>query len=209
TGQDIPDDFYPATLDEVDEALNLAEKAFATYREIDRNKKATFLRAIGDEIMALGDELIERASAETGLPAARLQGERGRTVNQMYMFSELVKEGSWVEAIVDTAIPDRKPLPRLDIRKMMVPLGPAVVFGASNFPVAYSVAGGDTAAALASGCPVIVKAHAAHPGTSALVGAAVKKAAEQTGMPEGVFSLLYDSGFAIGEALVKHPKTKI
>lgn len=209
TGQDIPGDFYPATLEEVDEALDLAEKAFAVYREISRDKKAAFLRAIGDEIMALGDELIERSSAETGLPAGRLQGERGRTVNQMYMFSDLVKEGSWVEAIIDTAIPDRKPMPRLDIRKMMVPLGPTIVFGASNFPLAYSVAGGDTAAALASGCPVIVKAHAAHPGASALVAEAIKKAAEKTGMPEGVFSMLYDSGFAIGEALVKHPKTKI
>ena len=127
TGQDISGDFYPATLEEVDDALNLAEKAFAIYRGIDRDKKAAFLRAIGDEIMVLGDELIERASAETGLPAGRLQGERNRTVNQMYMFSELVKEGSWVEAVIDTAIPDRKPLPRVDIRKMMVPLGPAVV----------------------------------------------------------------------------------
>jgi NADP-dependent aldehyde dehydrogenase len=114
-----------------------------------------------------------------------------------------------VEAIIDTAIPDRKPLPRLDIRKMMVPIGPAIVFGASNFPLAYSVAGGDTAAALASGCPVVVKAHPAHPGTSALVASAIKKAAEQHQMPEGVFSMLYDSGYAIGEALVKHPKTKI
>ncbi|MDR3697653.1 aldehyde dehydrogenase (NADP(+)) [Mucilaginibacter sp.] len=209
TGTDLPGDFYPATLAEVDEAMNLADKAFAEYRHIDRFKKAAFLRSIADEINALGDELIERAMAETGLPAPRLQGERARTTNQMYMFAQLVEEGSWVEAIVDTAIPDRKPLPRLDIRQMKVPVGPAVVFGASNFPLAYSVAGGDTAAALASGCPVVVKAHPAHPGTGALVASAVKKAAEQNNMPEGVFSILYDSGYAIGEALVKHPKTKI
>jgi NADP-dependent aldehyde dehydrogenase len=207
--QDIPGDFYPASLKEVDDAMNLAEKAFAVYRHLDRHKKAEFLRAIAVEINALGDELIERASAESGLPAGRLQGERTRTTNQMLMFAALVEEGSWVEAVVDTAIPERKPLPRLDIRKMMIPLGPAVVFGASNFPLAYSVAGGDTAAALAAGCPVVVKAHPAHPGTSALVAEAVKKAAEKTGMPEGVFSMLYDSSFAVGEALVKHPKTKI
>jgi 2,5-dioxopentanoate dehydrogenase len=208
-GAEIPGDFYPATLAEVDEAMNLADKAFAAYRNINPNKKATFLRSIADEITALGDELIERAMAETGLAAPRLQGERARTTNQLYMFANMVEEGSWVEAIIDTALPDRKPLPRVDIRKMMVPLGPAVVFGASNFPFAYSVAGGDTAAALASGCPVVVKAHPAHPGTSALVAGAIKKAAEQTGMPEGVFSMLYDSGYAVGEALVKHPKTKI
>jgi alpha-ketoglutaric semialdehyde dehydrogenase len=208
-GADISGDFYPATLAEVDDAMNLADKAFAQYRNINPNKKAAFLRSIADEITALGDELIERAMAETGLAAPRLQGERARTANQLYMFADLVEEGSWVEAIIDNAIPDRKPLPRLDIRKMMVPLGPAVVFGASNFPFAYSVAGGDTAAALASGCPVVVKAHPAHPGTSALVALAIKKAAELHNMPEGVFSMLYDSGYAIGEALVKHPKTKI
>ena len=209
TGTDIPGDFYPATLQEVDDAMNLANQAFAEYRNIDRHKKAAFLRAIADEVNALGDELIERAMSETGLAAPRLQGERARTTNQMLMFAALVEEGSWVEAIVDTAVPDRKPLPRVDIRKMMVPIGPAVVFGASNFPLAYSVAGGDTVAALAAGCPVVVKAHPAHPGTSALVAGALKKAAEKTGMPEGVFSMLYDSGFAVGEALVKHPKTKI
>ena len=209
TGTDLPGDFYPATLAEVDEAMNLADKAFAEYRYFDRFKKAAFLRSIADEINALGDELIERAMAETGLPAPRLQGERARTTNQMHLFAQLVEEGSWVEAIVDTAIPDRKPLPRLDIRQMKVPIGPVVMFGASNFPLAYSVAGGDTAAALAAGCPVVVKAHPAHPGTSALVASAVKKAAEQNNMPEGVFSILYDSGYAIGEALVKHPKTKI
>ncbi|MGH7237467.1 MAG: aldehyde dehydrogenase family protein, partial [Candidatus Saccharimonadales bacterium] len=208
SGTDIPGDFYPASLTEVDDAMNLADKAFAQYRNIGQNKKAAFLRSIADEINALGDELIERAMAETGLAAPRLQGERARTTNQLCMFADLIEEGSWVEAIIDTAIPDRTPQPRLDIRKMMVPVGPAVVFGASNFPLAYSVAGGDTAAALASGCPVVVKAHPAHPGASALVASAIKKAAEMQQMPEGVFSMLYDSGYAIGEALVKHPETK-
>jgi alpha-ketoglutaric semialdehyde dehydrogenase len=208
-GIDLPGDFYAASISEADAAMNLADNAFATYRNIGTTQKAAFLRGIADEIMAVGDALIERAMAESGLPAARLQGERARTTNQLKMFADLVEEGSWVEAIIDTAIPDRQPLPRIDIRKMMVPLGPCVVFGASNFPMAFSVAGGDTAAALAAGCPVVVKAHPAHPGTSALVAEAIKKAAEKTGMPEGVFSILYDSGYAIGETLVKHPKTKI
>lgn len=208
-GIDLPGDFYAASISEADAAMNLADKAFAAYRNIGTTQKAAFLRGIADEIMTVGDALIERAMAESGLPAARLQGERARTTNQLKMFADLVEEGSWVEAIIDTAIPDRQPLPRIDIRKMMVPLGPCVVFGASNFPMAFSVAGGDTAAALAAGCPVVVKAHPAHPGTSALVAEAIKKAAEKTGMPDGVFSILYDSGYAIGETLVKHPKTKI
>jgi alpha-ketoglutaric semialdehyde dehydrogenase len=206
---DLPGEFYAASLSEADAALNLADKAFTVYRYTDRNKKAAFLRAIADNLKAIANDIVERAMAETGLPAPRLQGELKRTTGQLYMFADLLEEGSWVEAVIDTAIPDRQPLPRVDIRKMMVPLGPAVVFGASNFPLAYSVAGGDTAAALAAGCPVVVKAHPAHPGTSALVAEAIKKAAEQHGMPEGIFSILYDDGFAIGEALVKHQKTKI
>jgi 2,5-dioxopentanoate dehydrogenase len=208
-GVDLPGEFYAASISEADAALNLAAKAFEEYRNIGKDKKAAFLRSIAEEILAIGDALIERAMSESGLPAQRLQGERARATNQLYMFASLLEEGSWVEAVIDTAIPDRKPLPRLDIRKMMVPVGPAVVFGASNFPMAFSVAGGDTAAALAAGCPVVVKAHPAHPGTSALVAEAIKKAAEKNGMPEGVFSILYDDGYAIGEALVKHPKTKI
>ena len=208
-GVDLPGEFFAASMSEADAAVNLGHKAFTVYASIGRDKKAAFLKGIADEIIAIGDALIERAMGESGLPAPRLQGERSRTTNQLYMFASLLEEGSWVEAIIDTAIPDRQPIPRADIRKMMVPLGPAVVFGASNFPMAFSVAGGDTAAALAAGCPVIVKAHPAHPGTSALVAEAIKKAAEKTGMPEGVFSILYDDGYAVGEALVKHPKTKI
>jgi alpha-ketoglutaric semialdehyde dehydrogenase len=209
SGAELNGDFYAAGLSEADAAVTLADKAFAVYRHVDKNKKAAFLRSIGEEILALGDELIERASSESGLPAPRLLGERGRTVGQLNMYANLLEEGSWVEAVIDTAIPDRQPLPRVDIRKMMVPIGPAVVFGASNFPMAFSVAGGDTVSALAAGCPVIVKAHPAHPGTSALVAGAIKKAARQHNMPEGVFSMLYDDGYTVGEALVKHPKTKI
>ncbi|HEY8782135.1 MAG TPA: aldehyde dehydrogenase (NADP(+)) [Mucilaginibacter sp.] len=208
-GVDLPGEFYVAGLSDADKALNLADRAFEEYRYVGKSKKAAFLRSIADEILALGDELIERAMAESGLPAARLEGERARTVGQLNMFANMLDEGSWVEAVIDTAIPDRQPLPRVDIRKMLVPIGPAVVFGASNFPLAFSVAGGDTASALAAGCPVIVKAHPAHPGTSALVAAAIKKAAEKHNMPDGVFSILYDDGYTIGEALVKHPKTKI
>ena len=154
-GIDLPGDFYPASISEVDAALNLAEKAFSIYRQFGKDKKAAFLRSIADEILALGDELIERAMSESGLPATRLQGERARTTGQLNTYANLLEEGSWVEAVIDTAIPDRQPLPRADIRKMMVPIGPAVVFGASNFPMAFSVAGGDTCSALAAGCPVI------------------------------------------------------
>jgi NADP-dependent aldehyde dehydrogenase len=209
SGKELEGDFYAASLLEADEALILAEKAFTEYRHVDKNKKAAFLRGIANEILALGDELIKRAMAESGLPEQRLQGERGRTMGQLNMFAALLEEGSWVDAVIDTALPDRQPLPRVDIRKMLVPIGPAVIFGASNFPLAFSVAGGDTASALAAGCPVVVKAHPAHPGTSALVAGAIKKAAENHGMPDGVFSILYDDGYTVGEALVKHPKTKI
>lgn len=209
SGFELPGEFQIATLADVEAALSLAEKAANVYRYTNNKTKAAFLRSIAEEIIALGDELVERAMGESGLPQARLQGERGRTTGQLNMFADLVEEGSWVEAVIDKALLDRKPLPRPDIRKMLIPVGPVVVFGASNFPLAFSVAGGDTASALAAGCPVIVKAHPAHPGTSALVASAIKKAAQKHYLPEGVFSILYDNGYAIGEALVKHPKTKI
>jgi alpha-ketoglutaric semialdehyde dehydrogenase len=209
SGDELPGDFYAADLADVDATLNLAEKAAAIYRYIDKKTKAAFLRSIAQEITNIGDELIQRAVAESGLPQARLQGERGRTTSQLNMFADLVEEGSWVEAVIDNALPDRQPAARPDIRKMLIPVGPVVVFGASNFPLAFSVGGGDTASALAAGCPVIVKAHPAHPGTSALVAEAIKKAAQKHQLPEGVFSILYDNGYTIGEALVKHPKTRI
>lgn len=208
TGASLEGDFFPALQEDVDAALNAAAAAFIVYKNIDKDRKAAFLRAIADEILALGDGLIERACAESGLPLGRIQGERGRTVGQLHLFADLVAEGSWVDAIIDNELPDRQPAARPDIRRMLVAMGPVVVFGASNFPLAFSVAGGDTVSALASGCPVVVKAHAAHPGTSALVASAIQKAVISTGMPKGVFSMLFDSAYEIGALLVKHPKTK-
>ncbi|MFO0507458.1 MAG: aldehyde dehydrogenase family protein, partial [bacterium] len=197
-----------ATLEQVEAALQEAQIAFLSYKSINGKKKSQFLRAIADEMEALGEELVRTAMRETNLPEARIIGERGRTTGQCRMFAELVEQGSWVEARVDTALPDRTPLPKPDIRKMLVPIGPVVVFGAANFPLAYSTAGGDTASALAAGCPVIVKAHPAHAETSELVASAIKKAIDKTGMPQGVFQHLHRNGFEVGQALVKHPLTK-
>ncbi|RXF72417.1 aldehyde dehydrogenase (NADP(+)) [Arcticibacter tournemirensis] len=208
SGGELEGEFFKAGDTAVSDALAAACRAFQVCREIPKRQWAAFLRAIASEIASLGSELTERAAAESGLPLGRLSGETGRTTSQLNMFADLVEEGSWVDAVIDTALPDRAPLPRPDIRKMLVPLGPVVVFGASNFPLAFSVAGGDTASAFAAGCPVIVKAHPAHPGTSALVGQAILTAAMTTGMPEGVFSLLYDNGYSIGEQLVRHPETR-
>lgn len=200
--------YKEATPEEVDQTLREAQLAFLSYKNLSGKKKATFLRAIADEIEALGAELVSMAMQETNLPEARIIGERGRTTHHCRMFADLVEEGSWLEARVDTAISDRTPAPKPDLRKMLVPLGPVVVFGAANFPLAYSTAGGDTASALAGGCPVIVKAHPAHAGTSELVAKAIFKAIEKTGMPKGVFQHLYGAGFEVGQALVKNPLTK-
>lgn len=208
TGELLDGSFAGADSDAVNEALKQATEAFKVYRTIGAERKAGFLRAIAEQITLLGETLIGRAAAESGLPVGRITGEMGRTTGQLRMFADLVEEGSWVDAVIDEAQPDRVPMPRSDIRRMLVPIGPVVVFGASNFPLAFSVAGGDTASALASGCPVIVKVHPAHPGTSALVGYAINKAAEATGMPKGVFSMLYDNGYAVGAQLVKHEQTK-
>lgn len=208
TGLNLDGDFKRANVENVNDALVIAETAFETYKNISKDIKAKFLRTIADEIAALGESLVNRAAAESGLPIGRLQGEVGRTVGQLNMFAKLVEEGSWVNAVIDKAMPDRQPLPRADIRRMLIPIGPVVVFGASNFPLAFSVAGGDTASALAAGCPVIVKAHPAHLGTSALVAYAIITAIKKTGVPKGVFSMLYDDGYTIGEQLVKHPITK-
>ncbi|MGV8878633.1 MAG: aldehyde dehydrogenase (NADP(+)) [Sphingobacteriaceae bacterium] len=208
TGLPLEGEFSRAEEQDVNQALELATNAFAVYRQVNKDKKAAFLNAIADEIANLGEALVERASAESGLPLARLRGELGRTTGQLRLFANLVTEGSWVDAIIDTALPERQPLPRPDIRRMLIPIGPVIVFGASNFPLAFSVAGGDTASALASGCPVIVKAHPAHYGTSAMVGEAIIKAVEKTGMPNGVFSMLYDDGYTIGSQLVLHRLSK-
>ncbi len=200
--------FYEASTSEIDEAVTLASKAFDSYKEISNTAKAAFLNTIADEILALGELLIHTYISETGLPEGRAIGERGRTVGQLRSFAQLVAEGNWVTATIDTALPERTPIPKPDIRKMLVPLGPVVVFGASNFPLAYSTAGGDTAAALAAGCPVIVKSHPMHAGTGELVANAISIAAEKTGMPVGVFSNLNSAGIEVGQALVQHPAVK-
>ncbi|WP_298900623.1 aldehyde dehydrogenase (NADP(+)) [uncultured Psychroserpens sp.] len=200
--------FIEATSSEIEMACTLAERAFQRFKTYSGKDKAEFLNAIADEILALDDELIKTYCSETGLPEGRAKGERGRTVGQLRSFAELVAEGSWVEATIDTAQPEREPMPKSDIRKMMTPLGTVVVFGASNFPLAYSTAGGDTAAAFAAGCPVIVKSHPMHAGTGELVASAIIKAAEKTGMPNGVFSNLNSSGIEVGAQLVKRPEVK-
>ncbi|MBT6881278.1 MAG: aldehyde dehydrogenase (NADP(+)) [Flavobacterium sp.] len=200
--------FYEASNDELEEAVNLASIAFKEFRKTTGKQKALFLNTIADEILALDDLLIETYCSETGLPAGRAKGERGRTIGQLRNFANLVAEGSWVEASIDTADPERTPAPKPDLRKMLIPLGPIVVFGASNFPLAYSTAGGDTAAAFAAGCPVIVKSHPMHAGTGELVASAIVKATIASGMPSGVFSNLNSSGIAVGVDLVKNPKVK-
>ena len=200
--------FTEASSEEIIEAVNLASQSFKEFRTVSGTKKAEFLNTIADEILALDDTLINMYCSETGLPAGRAKGERGRTVGQLRSFATLVAEGSWVEATIDKAQPNREPMPKLDLRKMNIALGPVVVFGASNFPLAYSTAGGDTAAAFAAGCPVIVKSHPMHAGTGELVASAIIKAAEKTGMPKGVFSNLNSSGIEVGQQLVAHPKVK-
>ena len=166
---------------------------------------ATFLERIGDGIMAIGDRLISTCAEETALSVDRLIGERARTVNQLRMFAGLVREGSWIDARIDTALPDRKPVPKPDLRRMLLPLGPIAVFGASNFPLAFSVAGGDTASALAAGCPVVVKPHPGHPKTSNLVASAVSDTARDCRMPEGVFAMVEETSVEIGLELVRQP----
>ncbi|MCK5400872.1 MAG: aldehyde dehydrogenase family protein, partial [Flavobacteriaceae bacterium] len=200
--------YVEATPEEINKAVTLAANAYKTFRITSGEQKSAFLNAIADEILALDNELVKIYCSETGLPEGRAKGERGRTVGQLRSFANLVLEGSWVEATIDTALPDRTPIPKPDIRKLLVPIGPVVVFGASNFPLAYSTAGGDTAAALAAGCPVIVKSHPMHAGTGELIASAIIKAAVKTGMPNGVFSNLNSSGIEVGVQLVKHPEVK-
>jgi len=203
-----PTVFFEATSEEIEEAAQLAAKAFPIYQNISGPERAKFLNTIADEILALDDELINTYMLESGLPEGRAKGERGRTVNQLRMFAELIKTDDWRSPTIDEALPDRTPIPKPDLRQLLIPLGPVVVFGASNFPLAYSTAGGDTASALAAGCPVIVKSHPMHSGTGAFVASAIVKAAKDTGMPEGVFSNLNSSGIEVGQQLVKHPQIK-
>ena len=208
TGQRLATHFHNATPEEADRAVRLAARAFEGRRPREPAQTVRLLERIADGIEALGDELIDRCNAETGLPAGRLLMERGRTCGQLRLFAGVVSEGSWVDARIDRAIPDRQPIPKPDVRRMLVPIGPVVVFPASNFPLAFSVAGGDTASALAAGCPVIVKARPAHPGTSELVGRAVQQAVEETGLPDGWFSMLHGPGRELGMTLVRHPVVK-
>jgi len=205
TGEKLQPAFIPATAEEVEQAVQLSAEAFHHYSHTSGRERGAFLRKIAAKIEAITPDIVERAGLETALPPARLQSETARTCNQLRLFAEVAEEGSWVNARIDHAEPDRKPLPKPDIRSMLRPLGPVVVFGASNFPLAFSVAGGDTASALAGGNTVIVKAHAAHPGTSELVGRALQESVRECGLPEGVFSLLFGHGSDIGTALIKHP----
>jgi alpha-ketoglutaric semialdehyde dehydrogenase len=208
TGSRVEPPFFSASHDELEFAARLADEARHALARTSPARRAEFLRSIANNIEELGDALLERASLETALPNARFAGERARTGGQLRMFADVLDEGSWVDARIDHAIPDRQPLPKPDVRSMLRPLGPVAVFCASNFPLAYSVAGGDTASALAAGCPVIVIAHTAHPGTAELVGGAIAAAVQEHDMPEGTFSLLFSSGYEIGQALVKHPVIK-
>jgi len=208
TGEPLPTIFHEATTADIEDSINLAHQAFPAYRKISAAQKSSFLDEIAVNIEALGDELLTVMHQETGLPLPRLTGERGRTTGQLRYFAQLLRNDKWRNIITDGALPDRQPMPRPALIQMQVPLGPVVIFGASNFPLAFSVAGGDTAAALAAGCPVIFKAHPAHPATCQLVGNAIAEAALKTGMPDGVFSMVHGPSHQTGEKLVSHKRIK-
>lgn len=197
-------DYAVGTADLVDQACRVAEAAFCTYRETTREARAVFLEAIADQIDLRGTDITEIGSDETGLPRGRLEGERGRTNDQLRMFADHIRTGDYLDRRHDAALPSRTPLPRADLRMMQHPIGPVAVFGASNFPLAFSTAGGDTASALAAGCPVVVKGHSAHPGTAELVAQAVLAAIEKCGMPKGIFNLVQGGDRRVGQALVEH-----
>ncbi|MCY0389554.1 aldehyde dehydrogenase (NADP(+)) [Robbsia sp. Bb-Pol-6] len=208
SGKPLSPAFGGASAAQLDAACALAWQAADVYRELPLESRAAFLEKIAQNILDLGDVLVERCVQESGLPRGRIEGERGRTVGQLRMFAAVVRQGDFLGVRIDPAQPERQPLPRVDLRLRYVPLGPVAVFGASNFPLAFSVAGGDTASALAAGCPVVAKAHPAHLGTSALVGQAVRKAVADCGLPDGTFSLLFDSGLEIGQGLVSDARIK-
>ncbi|WP_085714888.1 aldehyde dehydrogenase (NADP(+)) [Pseudomonas sp. B28(2017)] len=203
TGEALPDDFYQATPQEVDAAATAAALAYPAYRSLSAERRAQFLDAIADELDALSDDFVAVVCRETALPTGRIQGERGRTSGQMRLFAKVLRRGDFYGARIDRALPARQPLPRPDLRQYRIGLGPVAVFGASNFPLAFSTAGGDTASALAAGCPVVFKAHSGHMATAEQVADAIIRAAGKTGMPAGVFNMIYGAG--VGEALVKHP----
>jgi 2,5-dioxopentanoate dehydrogenase len=208
TGEATTPPINEASAAEVDRALRLADASFDEYRRLGADRIAAFLEAIAQAWLDLGDDLITQAHAETALPLARLTGERMRMVNQTRLFAALVREGSWVDAWIDRADPARQPQPKPDVRRMLAPIGPVVVFGASNFPLAISVGGSDTVAALAVGCPVVAKGHPSHPGTCELTAHAIAASAEATGVPAGVFSMLHGMTNETGLALVRHPLTR-
>jgi NADP-dependent aldehyde dehydrogenase len=208
TGFPTPWEFHEATDSEVHTAMEMAVSAFKTYMDLPGKDRAAFLRAIAVQLEEQQEDLVNVYMQESGLPQGRARGELGRTTAQLKAFATVSESSSWMEVRIDTAQPDRTPLPKPDIRKCMRPLGPVIVFGASNFPFAFSTAGGDTASALAVGCPVVVKGHPMHAGTSEAVGQCIQRAARQTGMPEGVFSLVQGSGTGLGASLVKHPAAK-
>ena len=203
TGEALAYDFHQATPEEVDHAATAAASAYPAYRALSAERRARFLDAIADELDALDDDFVAVVCRETALPAGRILGERGRTSGQMRLFAKVLRRGDFYAARIDQALPDRTPLPRPDLRQYRIGLGPVAVFGASNFPLAFSTAGGDTASALAAGCPVVFKAHSGHMATAEWVADALLRAAERTGMPAGVFNMIYGAG--VGEALVKHP----
>jgi NADP-dependent aldehyde dehydrogenase len=205
TGEALPEVFHSARRADVDAAARIASEAFEPYAQLSGKARASFLRRCADALDRNKDEIAQRAHLETALPGPRLTGEVGRTSAQLRLFASLVEEGSWVQARIDPALPDRQPLPRPDLRSMLRPLGPVAVFGASNFPLAFSVAGGDTASALAAGCPVVFKAHPAHPGTSEMVAQLITESAEKEGLPAGTFNMLFDAGIEVGSVLVRHP----
>ena len=201
-------DFSVGTPALVDRACQVAEEAFWTYGYTTREARAAFLERIADEIEARADAITQIGTEETGLPTARLQGERGRTTGQLRLFASHIRAGDYLDRRHDEALPDRQPLPRPELFMIQRPIGPVAVFGASNFPLAFSTAGGDTAAALAAGCPVVVKGHGAHPGTGEIVAEAIHAAIEACGMPAGVFSLVQGGNRTVGQALVQHPLIK-
>ncbi|MCA8952146.1 MAG: aldehyde dehydrogenase (NADP(+)) [Planctomycetes bacterium] len=205
TGAALEPGYAEAAPEQVDRACAAAAAAHAELQDSVPGDRADLLRAVATGLLALGDELVARVTAETALPRARVEAERGRTVNQLRMFAAAVEEGSWVDARIDRAEPARQPMPKPDLRRMLVGIGPVAVFGASNFPLAYSVAGGDTASALAAGCPVVVKGHPAHPGTSEIVGRVITECVRRIGLPAGTFSLLHGRSEATGGRLVEHP----
>lgn len=203
TGEALPYSFTQATVEEVDAAAQAAAAAYPAFRNLPADRRAEFLEAIATQLEALDDRFIALVTRETALPTVRIQGERARTSHQMRLFAQVLRRGDFHGARIDRALPERQPLPRADLRQYRIGVGPVAVFGASNFPLAFSTAGGDTAAALAAGCPVVFKAHSGHMATAEHVADAIIRAAEQTGMPKGVFNMIYGAG--VGEALVKHP----